>query len=83
MTSSVQELGRSLDGLIQEVQSYSNFSGGNDPYGEHDFGSLEYQGTRYFWKIDYFDKNMEHQSPDPSSPELTARVMTLMRADEY
>jgi hypothetical protein len=27
----------------------------NDPYGEHDFGSFELAGEKFFWKIDYYD----------------------------
>jgi integrase len=33
--------------------------------------------------IDYYDVSMEGGSPDPSNPDCTSRVMTILRADEY
>ena len=59
------------------------FSQANDPYAEHDFGALVITGNRIFWKIDYYDETRTHGSPDPSDPEVTQRVMTIMLADEY
>jgi hypothetical protein len=55
----------------------------NDPWGEHDLGSLDHQGDRYFWKIDYYALDNETLSPDPSNPAVTRRILTVMRADEY
>ena len=55
----------------------------NDPWGEHDFGALDHQGDRYFWKIDYYALVSETLSQDPSNPALTRRVLTIMLADEY
>lgn len=55
----------------------------NDPWGEHDFGALDHQRVRYFWKIDYYALASETLSPDPSDAAVTRRVLTVMRADEY
>lgn len=65
------------------IASDTDFSQANDPYAEHDFGAVELDGNRLFWKIDYYDLARECASPDPADPELTARVMTIMMADEY
>lgn len=84
MTSGVRGLGSlGLPALINLVREYNQFSEGNDPYGEHDFGSIELNGAKYFWKIDYYDKLLEQGSDDPADPDRTTRVLTLMRADEY
>ena len=69
--------------LIAEVKDFSKFEKGNDPYGEHDFGSVKLEGTTFFWKIDYFDLAMSQGSVDPSNEEAIMRVLTIMRADEY
>lgn len=69
--------------LITEVQTFEDFNASNDPYEEHDFGAVEFRGTKYFWKIDYYDKTMQSHSPDKSDPTLTNRVLTIMRTDEY
>jgi hypothetical protein len=39
--------------------------------------------VRIIWKIDYFNAQWRFSSPDPSNPEVTRRVLTIMRADEY
>ena len=67
---------------IAGVQAFNCFTPENDPYGEHDFGALEIDGTRVFFKIDYYGAGGLH-SPDPSDPTITARVLTIMLAEEY
>ena len=69
--------------LLQNVRGFDAFNADNDPHGEHDFGSIEQAGIRYFWKIDNYDLAHEFHSPDASNPDVTRRVMMIMRADEY
>lgn len=69
--------------LIGLVQAYKAFDPENDPYHEHDFGSIDFQGTRYFWKIDYYDKSLKAGSENPADPKQTTRVLTIMEASEY
>ena len=69
--------------VLTQVRNYSDFTEDNDPYGEHDFGSFEIDGQRFFWKIDYYDRSLEAGSEDPSDPAQTTRVMTIMLAEEY
>ncbi len=69
--------------LLMAVRRFDSFDAGNDPHGEHDFGSIELNGTRFFWKIDCYDRACEYASPDAGDPAVTARVLTIMRADEY
>src|SRR5271165_2447576 len=68
---------------LQKAATFDDFSEENDPYGEHDFGSFELCGRKFFWKIEYYDRAMEYGSEDPSDPEQTTRVMTVMLASEY
>ena len=83
-TASVAELPIiSKSRLFLGVQSYAAFSQADDPHGEHDFGAVEIDGEKYFWKIDYYDLSQRFGSEDPSDPAQTTRVLTIMRADEY
>lgn len=72
-----------LPKIIAQVRAFDAFTEGNDPHGEHDFGSFEIEGLKVFWKIDYLDTRMEYGSEDPSDPRITTRVLTIMLADEY
>ena len=65
------------------VQSFNAFDEENDLQDEHSFGRVEHGGEEVFWKIDYYDKSVQWASPDPSDPDLTHRVLTLMLANEY
>lgn len=68
---------------LTAVAAFDNFSPDNDPYGERDFGAFEIDGQKFFWKIDYYDKALAAGSPDPSNATVTARVLTVMLAEEY
>ena len=65
------------------IAEFDAFTPDNDPYGEHDFGSFEFQGRTVFWKIDYFDDTLSWASPDPADPVVTTRLLTIMLASEY
>ena len=42
--------------IYTRVYNFKKFTEDNDPYGEHDFGSLKVARQRVFWKIDYYDE---------------------------
>jgi hypothetical protein len=69
--------------VVVKVQNFADFNENNDPYGEHDFGSFELAGETFFWKIDYYDRDLTSGSEDPADPNKTTRVLTVMLADEY
>ena len=84
MTSGVQVLGEAaIAAAITRMRTFSAFTADNDPHGEHDFGRFEVDGTTLYFKIDYYDAQMEAGSEDPSDPAQTTRVLTLMLASEY
>ncbi len=84
ITEGVRALGVAACAVIlNAVTNDSEFSPDNDPYGEHDFGALNIHGHKIFWKIDYYDKDLEFGSPDPADPQVTSRVLTVMLASEY
>lgn len=83
-TDSVANLPRDVClSALRRVSMFDDFPKGNDPYGEHDFGTFQLDGRSFFWKIDYYDSEMEHGSEDPADPAVTTRVLTLMLAEDY
>ena len=69
--------------LLLAVRRFDRFDVDNDPHSEHDFGTVEVGGARFFWKIDAYDRALAGHSPDPADSAVTVRVLTVMRADEY
>src|ERR1700688_3495750 len=69
--------------VLETVRTFSQFDGANDPHREHDFGAFEKHGLTVFWKVDYYNVEMDGGSEDPTDPEKTTRVLTIMRAEEY
>lgn len=70
-----------LSEVITAVREFSEFSPDNDPHREHDFGAVEVAGTKYIWKIDYYDREWRYGA-DPYM-ELPSRLLTIMKASEY
>jgi hypothetical protein len=73
---------------IRAMVRFNDFTPGNDPYGERDFGAFSVRlsdGTteRLNFKIDYYDPSMKFLSEDPSNSNITRRVLTLMFASDY
>ena len=62
---------------------FDAFTEDNDPYDEHDFGSINIAGETVFWKIDYYDLNLEYGADDPANPAKCRRILTVMLASEY
>jgi hypothetical protein len=69
--------------VLEAVRTFDAFTSDNDPYGERDFVSVEIDGHTVFAKIEYYDKDIRFGCDDPSDPEHTTRVMTIMFASEY
>src|SRR3954452_8578363 len=68
-TPGVLALGLELLVLVEEaVTDFDDFSPENDPYGEHDFGTVLIAGHTVMFKIDYYDANREGHSSDPADP---------------
>lgn len=65
------------------IANFTAFDPENDPYDEHDFGSVSVAGETAFFKIDYYDLDLRNHSPDPADPNVTRRVLTIMLAEEY
>ena len=83
MTRGVASLGSMACAWIyKQIAEFDNFNEGNDPYEEHDFGSIQPQGLpKIFWKIDYYaDADMEFGTEDKLD---CYRVLVIMLSEEY
>ncbi|PWG15592.1 DUF3768 domain-containing protein [Salibaculum griseiflavum] len=72
-----------VDAVLRAVQLFNEFTADNDPYGEHDFGAFHLGKVQVFWQFSYYDVDLQMHSPDASDPAVTARVLTVMLAEEY
>ena len=81
VTRGVSAMGEDVNEIFVRVRDFTEFNEDNDPYGEHDFGSLEIHGQRIFWKIDYYDEDLKYWC-DPLDSKCR-RVVTIMLAEEY
>lgn len=80
ITSGVQAL-PDLPDLASAVQAFDTFTPDNDPYGEHDFGSIMWHEEKTYWKIDYYDQNLQYWH-DPLLPDCRG-VLTVLLASAY
>ena len=84
ITSGLQEIGGEfVVKAIAAVRSFDAFSQDNDPWGEHDFGAIDLDGERIFFKIDPYNLDRTAGSDNPANAGLTHRVLTIMLASEY
>lgn len=83
-TEGINALPPQVQSAIREkVETFNAFTPDNDPYGERDFGAIDHEGIRVFWKIDYYAPDLCHRSENPNDPKQTVRVLTIMLAEEY
>ena len=84
LTSGVLALGEgAVAEAMEALARFTDFTPGNDPYGEHDFGAFPVAGRQLFWKIDYYSPGFESAALDPADEAVCVRVLTLMLAEEY
>jgi len=84
ITDGIAALGPStIRDIISAITVFDGFTPENDPYGEHDCAVMAVSAIKIIWKIDYYDLTRQYHSSDPSDRNVTSRVMTVMRADEY
>jgi hypothetical protein len=72
-----------VQAALRAIAEIQDFRPENDPYGEHDFGSVVVAGERLFWKIDYYDHSLTSQAVDPADESACVRILTVMLAYEY
>jgi hypothetical protein len=84
MTAAVAALPEErLEQVLHRVQTFDEFTKDNDPHGEHHLGSFELSGKKFFFKLDYYNKDLTAGSEDPGDPETTTRVLTIGFMSDY
>ncbi len=84
MTPGIQAMGQqAVQEIIAKIRAFSDFNKNNNPHKENDMGKFTHNGETILFKIDYYDQAMEYASPDPTDPNVTTRVMTIMTGFEY
>lgn len=69
--------------LIRRVAAFDTFNSDSDPQGWHEMGVIEFEDTTVWFKLDLYDVDYQYGSPEPSDPEQTRRVLTLLLPSEY
>lgn len=83
-TPSIMDMGpHAVHQIMTVIADFVDFTEDNDPYGEHDFGIITYDGHCIFWKIGYYNEDLTAGSSNPADPDVTTRVMTVFLASEY
>ncbi|SLN44927.1 DUF3768 domain-containing protein [Ruegeria meonggei] len=54
-----------------------------EPGGEHDMGSIKVNNRTVEWEINYYNKDLDDESPDSTDPLQTTRHMALLLSTEY
>lgn len=84
MTRGVAALGPDAQlELTRRVAAFDVFTADSDPQGWHEMGVIEFEDTTVWFKIDLYDTDYQFGSPEPSDPEQTRRVLTLLLPSEY
>lgn len=85
LTRGVAALGdAAIRKAIEAIRAFDRFDEDNDPYGLRDFGAVEIEGRRIFWKIDVFESEAcDYGAAHPDDPARSYRILTVMRAEEY
>jgi hypothetical protein len=77
----VAQLSRNEHALvIAKVRGFNSFAEDDSAHGDHDFGSFEVVGLKFFWKIDL------HEDPEVKRADgqpATTRALTIMLAEEW
>lgn len=62
---------KDIENILQQIAKFDDFNEGNDPWGEHDFGTISTEWAEIFWTIATLDE------------EQNTKVLTVMLAEEY
>jgi hypothetical protein len=63
MTAGVAALENPVrNAVVEKIKAFDAFDDDNDPWGEHDFVSVEHDGQTFFAKIDLYESQLVKRS---------------------
>lgn len=66
---------------LQKAAQFDEFNEDNDPHGEHDFGSFDLCGRKFFWKIELYEEPGVKSKKSADDAELSEmRLLAKQRA---
>ena len=84
MTAGVAALENPVrNAVVEKIKAFDAFDDDNDPWGKHDFVSVEHDGQTFFAKIDYYDRSWKPIRKTRPIPRKRAACMTIMLAEEH
>lgn len=69
--------------LMRKLVTFDAFDKDCDPYDWHEMGVLDVAGETVWFKIDLYDADYGYGAEDPTDPDKTRRVLTLLFPSEY
>lgn len=68
---------------LKRIALFSEFNVDYDPHGWHEFGEVEVNGRRIWFKVDLYDIAYNMGSETPHDVEKTRRVLTVLFPEYY
>ena len=83
ITPALEELSSKVrERVLERVRTFDEWNDKDEPFGEHDFGAFKIDGVDFFWSIECYDRSMQRGTDDPTDPEKTTRVLTVMTGED-
>ena len=68
---------KKVEELLAKLKTYSAFTAKTDHDGDYSTGVIQLGPHKIDWGIFYMDLDEEEDSPDPSNPSVTTRILNL------
>ena len=68
--------------IIEKVRRFSDFTSDANGQAEHDYGAFSVDNADFCWRIGYYNRTLDGYSNDPSDPDLTIRIFTIMISED-
>lgn len=77
--------GSTADGLVAQAEllaAVRKHEFADAGLNERDRGDFKFRGTTVYFRIDYYDQDLNYGSSDPTDASVTTRVLTIMLRED-